>query len=39
MGHYLEALHHTGYFYTFIGYAQILAAVLILIPRTVVIGD
>jgi len=38
MGHYLEALHHTGYYYTFIGYAQILAAILLLIPRTVVLG-
>lgn len=38
MGHYLEALHHTGYYYTFIGYAQILAALLLLIPRTVVLG-
>jgi len=38
MGHYLEALHHTGYYYTYIGYAQILAAILLLIPRTVVLG-
>ncbi len=38
MGHYLEALHHTGYYYTFIGYAQIVAALLLLIPRTVVLG-
>lgn len=38
MGHYLEALHHTGWYYTFIGYAQILAALLLLIPRTVVLG-
>jgi len=38
MGHYLEALHHTGYYYTFIGYAQVLAALLLLIPRTVVLG-
>lgn len=38
MGHYLEALHHTGYYYTFIGYAQIIAAILLLIPRTVVLG-
>ncbi|RZK71668.1 MAG: DoxX family protein, partial [Pedobacter sp.] len=38
MGHYLEALHHTGYYYTFVGYAQILAAILLLIPRTVVLG-
>lgn len=38
MGHYLEALHHTGYYYPFIGYAQILAAILLLIPRTVILG-
>ncbi len=38
MGSYLEALHHTGYYYTFIGYGQVLAALLLLIPRTVFIG-
>ncbi|WP_374949376.1 DoxX family protein [Mucilaginibacter sp.] len=38
MGHYLEALFHTGYYYTFIGIAQMTAAVLLLIPRTVVLG-
>lgn len=38
MGAYLEALHHTGYYYTFIGIAQVVAAVLLLIPRTVTLG-
>lgn len=38
MGAYLTALHHTGYYYTFIGIAQILAAILLLIPRTVILG-
>lgn len=38
MGAYLEALHHTGYYYTFIGIAQVLAATLLLIPRTVILG-
>lgn len=38
MGTYLEALHHTGFYYTFIGIAQILAAILLLIPRTVTLG-
>ena len=38
MGSYLEALHHTGYYYTFIGIAQIAAAVMLLIPRTVTLG-
>jgi uncharacterized membrane protein YphA (DoxX/SURF4 family) len=38
MGAYLEALHHTGYYYTFIGIAQVIAAILLLIPRTVTLG-
>lgn len=38
MGQYLEALHHTGYYYTFIGVIQIIAAILLLIPRTVTLG-
>ncbi len=38
MGQYLEALHHTGYYYTFIGVVQITAAILLLIPRTVTLG-
>ncbi len=38
MGAYLEALHHTGYYYTFIGVAQVIAAILLLIPRTVLLG-
>jgi len=38
MGQYLEALHNTGFYYTFIGIAQIIAAVLLLIPRTVTLG-
>lgn len=38
MGHYLEALYHTGYYYTFVGYAQILAALLLLFRSTVVLG-
>ena len=38
MGHYLEALHHTGYYYTYIGIAQVTAAVLLLIPRTAILG-
>lgn len=39
MGAYLEALYHTGYYYTFIGIAQVVAAVLLLIPRTVTLGS
>ncbi len=38
MGQYLEALHHTGYYYTTIGIAQVVAAILLLIPRTVLLG-
>lgn len=38
MGAYLEALHHTGFYYTFIGVMQVSAAILILIPRTATLG-
>ena len=38
MGSYLNALHHTGHYYTFIGIAQIAAAVFLLIPRFVFFG-
>ncbi len=38
MGHYLEALHQTGYYYTFIGVVQFAAAIFLLIPRTVTLG-
>lgn len=38
MGSYLEALHHTGYYYTFIGYSQVAAGLLLLIPGTVLLG-
>ena len=38
MGHYLTALHLTGYYYTFIGVVQLAAAIFLLIPRTVTLG-
>lgn len=38
MGNYLEALFHTGYYYPFIGYIQVTAAILLLIPRTATLG-
>ena len=38
MGAYLEALHHTSFYYPFIGIIQIAAGILLLIPRTVVLG-
>ncbi|WP_225986387.1 DoxX family protein [Rufibacter sp. LB8] len=38
MGNYLEAIFHTGFYYTLIGVFQVLAALLLLIPRTAVLG-
>ena len=38
MGSYLEALHETGYYYTFIGVFQVIAGILLIIPRTVLLG-
>lgn len=38
MGHYLEALHQTGFYYTFIGVLQVTAAILLLVPRTATLG-
>ena len=38
MGHFLDAFYYTGYYYTFVGVMQVLAAILLLIPRTVTIG-
>ncbi|MBA4849419.1 DoxX family protein [Emticicia sp. BO119] len=38
MGHYLEALYYTEYYYTFIGILQVTAAILLLIPRTATLG-
>ena len=38
LGHYFEALHLTGYYYTFIGIVQIITAILLLIPRTSLLG-
>jgi uncharacterized membrane protein YphA (DoxX/SURF4 family) len=38
MGRYLEALSHTGFYYPFIGVIQVLAAMLLLIPRTALLG-
>lgn len=38
MGSYLEALYYTDYYYTFIGVMQVTAAILLLIPRTAVLG-
>ncbi len=38
MGHYLEALHKTGFYYPFIGVLQMTAASFLLIPRLATIG-
>ncbi len=38
MGHYLEALYHTGYYYTFIGVMQVTVALMLLIPQTAILG-
>ncbi|POY34987.1 hypothetical protein C3K47_17160 [Solitalea longa] len=38
LGQYFDALLNTGYYYTFIGVAQVFVAILLLIPRTAIIG-
>lgn len=38
VGHYFHALMDTGFYYEFIGWSQITAAVLLLVPRTSHIG-
>lgn len=38
VGHYFSALYDTGFYYEFIGWAQLTAAILLLIPRTSHIG-
>ena len=38
LGHYFDALYLTGYYYTFIGITQAIIAILLLIPRTSLLG-
>jgi len=38
LGHYFDALYLTGFYYTFIGLSQLTVAVLLLIPRTTLLG-
>lgn len=38
VGHYFNALYQTGFYYQFIGWGQIIAAILLLIPRTSHLG-
>ena len=39
VGHYFNALYQTGFYYEFIGWAQLIAAILLLVPRTAHIGS
>jgi hypothetical protein len=38
VGHYFSALYQTGFYYQFIGWAQLIAAILLLIPSTSHLG-
>ena len=38
VGHYFNALYHTGFYYEFIGWAQVIAAILLIFPRTAHLG-
>jgi uncharacterized membrane protein YphA (DoxX/SURF4 family) len=38
LGHYFDALYLTGFYYRFIGVSQLTAALLLLIPRTALLG-
>lgn len=38
LGQYFDALLNTGYYYTFIGVGQVIVALLLLIPKTTLIG-
>ena len=38
VGHYFNALYDTGFYYEFIGWAQLTAAILLLFPRTAHMG-
>ncbi len=38
VGHYFNALYQTGFYYEFIGWAQLIAAVLLIFPRTAHLG-
>lgn len=38
VGHYFNALYQTGFYYQFIGWAQLIAALLLLYPRTAHLG-
>ena len=38
LGQYFDALFNTGYYYTFIGLGQVVVALLLLMPRTTLLG-
>jgi len=38
LGHYFDALYLTGFYYKFIGMSQLTVALLLLIPRTALLG-
>lgn len=38
VGHYFNALYQTGFYYQFLGWAQLIAAILLLFPRTAHLG-
>lgn len=38
VGHYFNALLQTGFYYEFLGWSQLIAAILLLIPRTAHLG-
>jgi hypothetical protein len=38
VGHYFNALYQTGFYYEFLGWGQLVAALLLLVPRTAHLG-
>src|SRR5690348_12524236 len=38
VGFFFEAMYRTGFYWRFIGFAQVLASLLVLIPRTATLG-
>src|SRR5215212_2108810 len=38
VGHYFNALYETGFYYEFLGWGQLVAAILLLLPRTAHLG-
>ncbi len=38
VGYFFDAIHQAGWYYPFLGWAQVIAAVLLLVPRTATLG-